>query len=795
MSVVGSGISATDLELFKNLANPAKIDTKKPMRVNQSSRMNIPPTTINGEDQKSDISMSSDPVSPPPDEIHNHGLDRVFRPKSAEWEKKNIQDNNEKPIVSFSRRHEHDDSSSRRNEHGGSSSRRHEHDDSSSRRNEHGGSSSRRNERGGSSSRRHEHDDSSSRRNERGGSSSRRNDHDDSSSRRNERGDSSSRRNERGDSSSRRQQHDDSSSRRNERGDSSSRRNERGDSSERRQQRDDSYSRRQKRGDSSERRLDRGASEPPIIRDEILNQNPFRQLSSSFKKESVIPPFYNHQKKEKISIFDKETDKYLQKRNSPEREKVFLKEEYIPSLKLPSYANSRLFSPNSKDGLLDDISPLDAVNSPLRHDVSRSRSYSRRQDKNKYDPYTEREHHRHSHRHHRHHREKRSSKSSAVRDQSADNLGKEIEQQEKRKYLLEFEKLKLKGISLTRPYTMSDSLADIKFEYDSHRSNFDVVDTVNFMKDILGAAFTFIEAANQRLGPLLQLKGWSTYMKQNIDRFDRLLERVYHRYWRHGQPSPGWEFGWLVFGSMLIWHVQTAYLGGLPVGEMLGLMGSGTAAPNRTSQQQQQPNNEGIAQNTGGSSSGGNNGGIGSTLGNILRMFTGGGNANRPAAAQATQPQFGQRPPIIIPPVPGSAQPQQQQESNSRSQSSRPVASGMKTSTSSMTDNQLNSDKTSETKKSESVSNSAPTSNALPPSNTIPPSQTMLQGRSLPATSTVATLPIAKIQNISQNQENRNESAQRRMLRRPSTYLSAANTSPLFPISESSNENSIPSPP
>jgi len=213
--------------------------------------------------------------------------------------------------------------------------------------------------------------------------------------------------------------------------------------------------------------------------------------------------------------------------------------------------------------------------------------------------------------------------------------------QEKRKYLLDLEKLKLQGVRLTKDYTMSDSLADIRFEYESHRSNYDVVDSVNFMKDILGFSFTLIEALNHRFGPILQLRGWSAYMKNHMGRFDRLLERAYHRFWRQGQPSPFMEFGFLVFGSMIMWHLQNKYMNGLPVTEMLGVMGDGSApTAARPAARPPAPNSNAPE------------GGAGSqVVGNIMRFLTG-GNANRPLPAHATQSQ--PQPTII----PGAAPPQ-----------------------------------------------------------------------------------------------------------------------------------------
>jgi hypothetical protein len=182
----------------------------------------------------------------------------------------------------------------------------------------------------------------------------------------------------------------------------------------------------------------------------------------------------------------------------------------------------------------------------------------------------------------------------------------------------------MQGVKFTKEYTMQDSLANIKYEIETHQCNFEIVDSVKFMKDGLCMSFSFIEVANQWLGNWLQLKGWSAYMNDNIARFDRVLERVYHRYWRNGQPALMYELVMLLFGTMLMFHVQNKYLGGLPAFEMMGVMPGGGSGGSGSNNNTTQNNNN---QNAGGN---GNASAFGlmSSLGNIMSMFTGGANAN-----------------------------------------------------------------------------------------------------------------------------------------------------------------------
>jgi hypothetical protein len=485
------------------------------------------------------------------------------------------------------------------------------------------------------------------------------------------------------------------------------------------------------------------------------NINPFRQNPppppvrhtsdyNPFKNSNHIPAFFHANQPDSYnnhtsptSAFDKETQKFLH--NEP-LSPVKLPHDGVRMKPFKAGIHPTFFSPTKVQNPLDNFSP---TTSPVRK-------------------------HKKSHKHHKHRHSSIRSPSSRHRSRSRSHSKRrdageedEITRQEKRKYILQLEKLRLQGARLTKDYTMEDSLADIRFEYDSHQSNYDVVDSVNFMKEILGVSFTTIEALNQRFGPILQLKGWSEYMQKNMSRFDRVLERAYHRFWRHGQPSPVMEFGWLVFGSMLMWHLQNKYLGGLNVGDMFGVMPGNNSSPTVTNTAATVPMNNG--------NNGNNNGGGGFSLGgigNILRMFTG-GNANRPQPNPSSNMNHPPRNlPVIIPPVPSSSS-----FSNNRSSQQQPPPPQQLPSN----DSRPNSQRT------------RPNNNDFRPPVSLNP---------VPSTTTVASLPPMNIKGISSDVSA--GSNVRRSLRRPSAHLRETENNfpgPLSPVIESNQENDIPSPP
>lgn len=130
---------------------------------------------------------------------------------------------------------------------------------------------------------------------------------------------------------------------------------------------------------------------------------------------------------------------------------------------------------------------------------------------------------------------------------------------EKRGYLIELQKFKRMGVVLTKDYTMNDSLEDIKFEYDSHNLNFDMIDKREFMKESIKYISWGLEGANRQWGPIMHLNGWSDELTKDMIKFNRPLERIYKQYWRRSTTSPIMELAWIFFGSMFAWHMKSQY--------------------------------------------------------------------------------------------------------------------------------------------------------------------------------------------------------------------------------------------
>jgi hypothetical protein len=132
---------------------------------------------------------------------------------------------------------------------------------------------------------------------------------------------------------------------------------------------------------------------------------------------------------------------------------------------------------------------------------------------------------------------------------------------EKQGYLIELQALERKGVTLSRVFSMRDSVTELEFEVQKQQNGLSTANAVSFMRDSLKMAFNGIEIANSRLGPFLSIDGWAEGMTGDMKRFDNALERLYKRYWRKQQMSPLMELAWIILGSLAAHHFKQKLFG------------------------------------------------------------------------------------------------------------------------------------------------------------------------------------------------------------------------------------------
>lgn len=139
---------------------------------------------------------------------------------------------------------------------------------------------------------------------------------------------------------------------------------------------------------------------------------------------------------------------------------------------------------------------------------------------------------------------------------------------EKQDILLKLLALEKKGIVLTKKYSMSSKLSDLKFELALHKNNAEVEVSVKFQQKVLMALVTGLEFANKRFDPLgAKLDGWSESIMENLDDYEIIFARLHEKYKNRADLPPELQLLVTLVGSAFMFHVtKTLFSSALPSG-------------------------------------------------------------------------------------------------------------------------------------------------------------------------------------------------------------------------------------
>ena len=145
-------------------------------------------------------------------------------------------------------------------------------------------------------------------------------------------------------------------------------------------------------------------------------------------------------------------------------------------------------------------------------------------------------------------------------------------QREKQNLLFRLERLAQRGLPLTRKYTMSSSLEDIRQEYNRLKAQRSVQNSIKFQRKMLMACVTGIEFLNSRFDPFdAKLDGWSESVHENVDEYDEIFEELHEKYKSKGKMAPEMKLLMSLTGSAFMFHLtQSLFKTSMPaVGDVM----------------------------------------------------------------------------------------------------------------------------------------------------------------------------------------------------------------------------------
>lgn len=122
---------------------------------------------------------------------------------------------------------------------------------------------------------------------------------------------------------------------------------------------------------------------------------------------------------------------------------------------------------------------------------------------------------------------------------SASRMNPEEERKQKSELINKLNRLESKGYTLTKHFSMDNTLEEIQSEYDRLVDAKNLEGSIKFQRQCLMGAVTGFEFLNGKFNPFdWQLEGWSESVHENIEDYDEVFEELYDKYKGKGNMPP-----------------------------------------------------------------------------------------------------------------------------------------------------------------------------------------------------------------------------------------------------------------
>lgn len=138
-------------------------------------------------------------------------------------------------------------------------------------------------------------------------------------------------------------------------------------------------------------------------------------------------------------------------------------------------------------------------------------------------------------------------------------------------------------------WSLETPIHELKYELKKRKNAESEQDNIEFIKQIIVVVLHVIEFANKKI-KILNLDGWASHVTLNLEKYHRSLKAIHLRYFRNRINDPITELGWMIIGSMVIFHISNGKpastgnandtsrsgnqpSGGLDIGSVLNLLG------------------------------------------------------------------------------------------------------------------------------------------------------------------------------------------------------------------------------
>ena len=143
---------------------------------------------------------------------------------------------------------------------------------------------------------------------------------------------------------------------------------------------------------------------------------------------------------------------------------------------------------------------------------------------------------------------------------AANRLSPEEERKKKIDLINKLNRLETKGYTLSKHFSMDNSLDEIQLEYDRLVDAKNLEGSIRFQRQCLMGAVTGFEFLNGKFNPFdWQLEGWSESVHENIEDYDDVFEELYDKYKGRGNMPPEAKLLMTLVGSGFMFHMSNSF--------------------------------------------------------------------------------------------------------------------------------------------------------------------------------------------------------------------------------------------
>ncbi|PQM61939.1 MAG: hypothetical protein CML47_01915 [Rhodobacteraceae bacterium] len=131
---------------------------------------------------------------------------------------------------------------------------------------------------------------------------------------------------------------------------------------------------------------------------------------------------------------------------------------------------------------------------------------------------------------------------------------------ERQELLFKLKRLEARGIPLSKHYSNSSSVSEMREEYSRLKQQRDLENSIKFQRKTMMAFASGVEFMNSKFDPFdIKLDGWSESLHENLNDYDDVFEELHEKYKTRAKIAPEIRLLMMLGGSAVMFHMTQSF--------------------------------------------------------------------------------------------------------------------------------------------------------------------------------------------------------------------------------------------